>query len=69
MLVGDKFPPLTRKNDRASRGIIHKNNNSFSPGEFLIKLKHHLIHNLSDVPNFCRVSILARRKYNLRNTA
>ena len=49
MFIGNKFPPLPRKHDRVSRGTIHKNNNSFSPDESLIKLKDHLSHSLSDV--------------------
>ena len=43
-LVGNKFPPLLRKYDRVSCGTIHKNNNSYCPDEFLIKLKHQLSH-------------------------
>ena len=33
-----------------------------------MKLKHHLNHSLSDVPNFFRVSLLAINKYNPKNT-
>ena len=37
VLVDKRFLPLSRKHDRVSRGKNHKNNNSFSPKEFLIK--------------------------------
>ena len=52
MLEGNKFPPLRRKYNRRSRGYSHKNNNFLSQDEFFIKLKHHFIHSLSDLPNF-----------------
>ena len=45
VLVGNKLPPLPRKHDWVS------------PDEFLIKPKTHFSHHLSDVPNFCRVSL------------
>ena len=35
----------------------------------ILKLKHHLNHNLSHVPNFSRVSLLEMNKFNLKNTA
>ena len=57
MLVGNTFPPVPRKHDRVSCGTIHKNENSYSANEFLIKLKHHLCDNLLDVANFCRLSL------------
>ena len=69
LLVCNKFPSLPRKYNRVSRGTIHKNNNSFSPEEFLIKLKHHLSPNLLDAPNFYRVSPLTMNEYNLKDTA
>ena len=59
VLVFNKFPPLPRKHDKASHGTVHRNNNYFSPDEFLIKLKHHLSHKSSDFPNFSGVSLLA----------
>ena len=68
MRVNNKFPPLPRKYDRISHGTIYKNKNSFSPDEFLLKLKHYPSHSLSDVPSFCRASLLAMSKYNLKNT-
>ena len=34
-----------------------------------MKLKHYPYHNLQDVPNFSRVSLLAINKYNLDNNA
>ena len=68
-LVGNKFPPLPIKQDKVYRRESHKNNNSFSPGKFFIKLKQHLSHNQSLVPNFCRVSFLTMNKYNLKKTA
>ena len=37
--------------------------------EFLIKLKHHLSHNLWDVPKVCQVSLLAMSRYNVKNRA
>ena len=40
-----------------------------SPDEFLLKLKDHLSHTLSDVPNFYRLSLSAMNKYCLKNTA
>ena len=58
-----------KENDRVSRGTILESNKSFFPDEFLIKLKHYLSHDLSGVPNFCRVSLLAINNYNLRNEA
>ena len=64
-----KFPPLPRKHDRVSRGIIHNNNNFFSPDEFFVKLNNHLSHNLSDLPNFYGVSLLVMNSNNLKNTA
>ena len=69
LLVGNKFPSLPRKYNRVSRGTFHKNNNSFSPDETEIKLKHHLSPNLLDAPNFYRVSPLTINEYNLKNTA
>ena len=65
-----KFRPVLRKHDRVSRGAIHKNKNSFSPDDFLIKLEQHLTQNVSDFPKFCRVSLLAvNNKYNIKMTA
>ena len=60
--------PLYLENTIEFRGATHKNSNSFSPDEFFIKLKHYLSHNLSNVPNFYRVSLLAMNKYNLNST-
>lgn len=68
MPVGNEPPALTRKRDRVSHGTIYKNKNSFSPDEFVLKLKHYPSHILSDVPSFCRASLLAMSKYNLKNT-
>ena len=62
MLVGNKFPPLLRTHNRFSRGSSHKNNNSLSPNEILITLKHHLNHNLSDVLNSSTSSLLGMNK-------
>ena len=67
--MGNKFSPLPRKHDKVFRGTIDKNNNSFSPDEFHIKLKNHHDNSLSDVPNFCRASLLTMNKRNLKNTA
>ena len=47
MRVGNKFPPLHRKQDRVSCGAIYKINNSFSPDEFIITLKQHLSYQMS----------------------
>ena len=70
VVMGDKFRPVLRKYDRVSRRAIHKNKNSFSPDDFLIKLEHHLSQNVSDFPKFCRVSLLAvNNKYNIKMTA
>ena len=69
MLVGNNFLPLPGKHYRVSRRTIHKNNNFLSPNKFLIKLKHHDSRNLSNVSNFCRVSLLTMSKYNLKNPA
>lgn len=66
-IVGNKFPLLTRYHSRNFCGTTHKNNNSFSPDEFLIKLKNHLHCKLSDAP-FFRESLLAMNQYNLKNT-
>ena len=38
-------------------------------GKFIIKLKHHLNRNLTDVSSFSRVSLLAINKCNLKNAA
>ena len=57
MFVGNKFPPLPRKHGRVSCGTTHRNENSCSANEFLIKPKHHLSDNLLDVANFCRLSL------------
>ena len=69
VLAGNKFSPLLRKRNKISRGTSHNNNNSLSPDEFSIKLKHHFDHYLSDVSNFSRVSLFATNKCNLKNTA
>ena len=37
VLVGNKFPPLLRTQNKVSRGLSHKRNNSLSPDEFLTK--------------------------------
>ena len=70
MLVGNKFPPLPRTQNRVSCSLSQKNNNSLSPYDFLMKArKQHLNHKLSSVPNFSRVSLLGMNKYHLINTA
>ena len=69
MLVGNKFPPPPVRHNRIFRGNSHKNNNSSPPDEFLIKIKHNLNHDLSDVPNFFRLAILAINIFNLNNSA
>ena len=70
MLVNNKqFLSLPRKRDRVFRGTSYKNNDSFSPKEFLIKLKHYLSHNLSDVSNVGRVSLLTMNKYKLEQSS
>ena len=61
------FHLCLKENNRVSRGTTHVSNKSFFPGEFFIKLKHYLSNDLSDVSNFCRVSLLAINNYNLRN--
>lgn len=38
-------------------------------GKFIIKLKHHLNRNLTDISSFSRVSLLAINKCNLKNAA
>ena len=68
MSVSNKILLLPKKTI-VSPGKSHKINNSCSPDEFLVKLKHHLSHNLLDVPNVCRVSLLAMNKYNLKKIA
>ena len=65
VLVRNKVPPLPRKRYRVSRGTINRNNSSFSPDHFLIILKHHVNHNLSDLPKFCQVALLAINKDSL----
>lgn len=69
VLVVNKFQPITRKHNRISHGSSDKNNNYLSPDKLLIKPKHYLNHNLSGVPSFSKVSLLAMKKYNLKNTA
>ena len=66
MVVDKKFPPLSSKHNKISQGNSHRNNNSLSPGELAIKmkLKPHLNHDLSGVPNFYRAFPLAMNKYN-----
>ena len=69
VLVDKRFPSLLRKHNRISGGSSHKSNISLSPDEFLIKLKNHLNHNLSDPPNFSRISLLKINKFNFKKTA
>lgn len=59
MLLGNKFSPPATKHNNISRDTFQSNNNSLPSGKFLTKLKHHINHNLSDVPNFSGVSLLA----------
>lgn len=68
MLVGNKFPPLPRKDKRVSRENSQKKNNSLSADEFLIKLTQHLNDNFSDVLKFSRVSLLAMNKFNRKSS-
>ena len=67
--VGSKIPPLSGKHNRTSYDTPHKNNIFKFADEFLIKLKHHLNYNLSDVPNFSRVCLLVLNKNDLKNIA
>lgn len=53
------------RNKNANFGLYIHN----SPDEFLIKLKHHLSHILTDIPNFCRGYLSEMNKYYLQNTA
>ena len=53
VLAGTKFLPL--------RGN-HKNDNFDSPDKFFNNLEQHLSHNLSDVPKFFWVSLLAMKR-------
>ena len=46
-----------------TRGTIHRNINSFSAEEFLIKLKHYFSNN---VPYLCRVSLFVINKCNFK---
>ena len=69
VMVGAKFPPLPRKNERISRGLVHKFNTSPSPNEFITKFKHHLHNKLPETPNFSRTNLLSMKKCNLRKTA
>ena len=66
-LVGDKLPPLPTKHERVSHRASHKNNDYSSPDEFFIKMKQRISHNLSDFCNFCRISLLAMNKCNLKD--
>lgn len=68
LLTGNKFPPQATSY-KVSRGPVHKINNSFSPDQLLIKLKHHLSYNLSNFPKFSRISSLGKNTYKLKNTA
>ena len=65
--MGDKLPPLPTKHERVSHRAIHKNNDYSSPDEFLFKMKQRISHNLSDVRNFCRISLLAMNKCGLKD--
>lgn len=47
ILAGNELKLLTEKWNRICRDITYKNNDFFSPNEFLIKLEHHLNGNLS----------------------
>ena len=66
VVVDKKFPPLSSKHNKIYQGNSHRNNNSLSPGGLAIKmkLKPHLNHNLSGVPNFYRAFPLAMNKHN-----
>lgn len=66
LLAFNKLPPLSKKHTTISGRPSHKNNSLFS-NNFFIKLKHHLNHCLSEVPNFSLVSYSARSKQNLKN--
>ena len=68
VLVDNKFQLFPRKHNRISRSTSNTSNTFSSPYKFLIKLKHHLSHDLSDIYNFSKVSLLAVNKYNLKIT-
>ena len=63
--TGNEIPSLPGKHIRTSCGTPHKNSIFKFANEFLIKLKHHLNCNLSDVCNFSRVCLLVVNKNNL----
>ena len=69
VIVDNKFPTLSRKHNRISGFNTQKSNNSLSPDKVVIKPKHHLNYNLSDVSNIFTLSLLAMSNYNLKITA
>lgn len=69
VLAANKFSSLPRKYVVVSGRKVHQSNNSFTPDEFLIKLEHHLSHDLWDFRNFFRESLLAIIKSNFTKTA
>ena len=67
-LIGKKFPPLSRKHLRFSRGSHIKQNNT-KPNEFFNKFLYNLKHDRPNIHNFCRVSLLAMNKGSLKKVA
>ena len=68
VLIGNKFPSLSRNHQRVGRGS-HKNKIVTNPNTFVKKFTSYLKHDLSNVINFARVSLLAMNKTNLKKTA
>ena len=64
-LIGKKFPPLSRKHQRFARGS-HNTKNNCNPKEFVKKFLHNLKHDLPNILNFSRVSLLSMNKSSLK---
>ena len=58
VFVGNNFSLLFRKHNIKSRDTSFKNNNCSYLNEILIKVKHHLNHDLLVIPIFYRVFLL-----------
>ena len=67
-LVANRFPPLSRKHPRASRGLAYRGNNLTST-DFFNKLTTMLKDDLPNTLNYIRVSIASLKKSELKRVA
>ena len=61
-----KFSSLPRKHHRTSRGTLHKGISRLQPDDFVNTLCNMFNKNLSEVPNFIRISLSSMKKSNLK---